>query len=287
MEQAGNWLSGETLQRAMELVTTYGMSVLGGIAILIVGWIAANWVSGGVRRGLSRSKRVDSTLRGFLVSLVKYVILAFVVIAVLNQFGVQTASLIAIFGAAGLAVGLALQGTLSNVSAGVMLLLFRPIKVDQYVEVAGHAGTVQEINLFVTELATPDNVQIIIPNAQIWGQAVVNYSHHTTRRVDFSLAVAYEDNIDRATAAIDKVLKAESRLLDEPAPQVVVGGLGANSVDIIVRAWTKADDYWPVKFDLTKRFKETFDAEGITIPFPQRTVHVVEHKAAEAGSTST
>jgi small conductance mechanosensitive channel len=279
MDQASNLVGSETLQRAMELVTSYGMSVLGGIAILIVGWIAANWISGGVRRGLTRARRVDDTLRGFLVSLVKYVILAFVVIAVLNQFGVQTASLIAIFGAAGLAVGLALQGTLSNVSAGVMLLLFRPIRVGQYVEVAGQAGTVQEINLFVTELATPDNVQIIIPNSQVWGTSVVNYSHHTTRRVDFTLGIAYADSIERAMGAIHEVLKAESRILGEPEPQVVVGALSDSSVDIIVRVWAKAEDYWPVRFDLTRKFKETFDAKGISIPFPQREVHVFEHKS--------
>ncbi|RDD60547.1 mechanosensitive ion channel family protein [Ferruginivarius sediminum] len=279
MDQASNLEGGETLQRAMELVTSYGMSVLGGIAILIVGWIAANWISGGVRRSLTRAKRVDDTLRGFLVSLVKYVILAFVVIAVLSQFGVQTASLIAIFGAAGLAVGLALQGTLSNVSAGVMLLLFRPIRVGQYVEVAGQAGTVREINLFVTELATPDNVQIIIPNSQVWGTSVVNYSHHTTRRVDFTLGIAYADSIERAMSAIHEVLKAESRILGEPEPQVVVGALSDSSVDIIVRVWAKAEDYWPVRFDLTRKFKETFDAKGISIPFPQREVHVFEHKS--------
>lgn len=264
------------LEGAGAVVISYGMSVIGGLIILVVGWLVAGWVSAGLRRSLARTSRVDETLRGFLVSLAKYVILAFVIIAVLSQFGVQTASLIAIFGAAGLAVGLAMQGTLSNVAAGVMLLLFRPLKVGQYVEVAGHAGTVKEVGLFTTELATPDNVQVIIPNALIWGQAVVNYSHHNTRRVDFDLAIAYGDSIDTAMAAIDSAIKEETRLLDEPPAQVVVAGLGESSVDIVVRVWTKAEDYWPVRFDLTRRFKEVLEAAGITIPFPQRQVHVIE-----------
>jgi small conductance mechanosensitive channel len=266
------------LAQVTGLVTQYGLSVLGGVVTLILGWVAANWLSRGTHRGLGRVKRVDETLRGFFASLVKYVVLAFVIIAVLNQFGVQTASLIAIFGAAGLAVGLALQGTLSNIAAGVMLLIFRPIKVGQYVEVAGHAGTVADINLFTVELATPDNVQIVIPNANVWGQSVVNYSHHDTRRADFTLGIAYSDSIEEAMSTINDVLAQETRGLPDPAPQVVVGALGASSVDIVVRLWVKAEDYWTVRFDLTKAFKEAFDAAGITIPFPQREVHIVEHR---------
>lgn len=276
MEQAN-----AAVDQAIGLITTYGLNVLGGIAILIIGWIAAGWIAGGMRRALARSTYIDETLRGFLSSLVKYAILAFVVIAVLNQFGVQTTSLIAVFGAAGLAIGLALQGTLSNISAGVMLLIFRPIKVGQYVTVAGQSGTVVNMDLFTVELATPDNVQIIIPNASVWGQAVINYSHHSTRRADFSLGVSYDDSIDTAMSAIHEVLGGDSRIMKEPAPQVAVGELADNSVNVVVRAWVSADDYWPVKFDLTKAFKETLEARGITIPFPQRTVHVVERTAAE------
>lgn len=282
MDPANALVGADPLQGALGVIITYGVSVIGGLVILVVGWLAANWISRSLGRALGRTSRVDETLRSFIVSLAKYVVLAFVVIAVLSQFGVQTASLIAIFGAAGLAVGLAMQGTLSNVAAGVMLLLFRPLKVGQYVQVAGQAGTVKEIGLFTTELATPDNVQIIVPNASIWGQAVVNYSHHATRRVDFSLGIAYTDSIDQVMRVIDSVLKAEDRLLDEPPGQVVVGALGESSVDIIVRVWTKAEDYWTVKFDLTRRFKEAFDAAGITIPFPQREVHVIEHKELAA-----
>ncbi len=274
----------ETIDLVMALAATYGMSVVGGIAILLVGWIAANWISGGVRRALGKVKRVDDTLRGFFASLVKYVILAFVLIAVLNQFGVQTASLIAIFGAAGLAVGLALQGTLSNVAAGVMLLIFRPVKVGQYVEVAGHAGTVKEISLFTTELATPDNVQIVIPNAQVWGTSVVNYSAHPTRRCDFTLSISYADDIDQAMEVARREVAGDARAMDDPEPTIAVANLGESSVDLTVRVWLKAEDYWTFKWDMTKRFKQAFDAAGITIPFPQRQVILQQPPSGQAAA---
>jgi small conductance mechanosensitive channel len=270
----------DAINMAVELVTTYGLSVVGGLAIFIFGWIAASWMSGGVRRALSRSRRVDATLRGFFASLVKYAVLAFVIIAVLNQFGVQTASLIAIFGAASLAIGLALQGTLSNVAAGVMLLIFRPLKVGQYVEVAGHAGTVQEITLFTTELATPDNVQIVIPNAQVWGSAVVNYSAHKLRRCDFTLSIAYSDDVDAAIAVVHREIGNDSRALSDPEPTVAVAALAESSVDLTARIWVNAEDYWPFKFDMTKRFKQAFDAAGLTIPFPQREIKVQQEISA-------
>ncbi len=268
----------ETINQAMTLITTYGMSVIGGIIILIIGWIVAKWASARIRKVLQRSSRVDDTLAGFFSSLVKYVILIFVVIAVLNQFGVQTTSLIAIFGVAGLAIGLALQGTLSNVAAGVMLLIFRPYKLGQFVEVGGHAGSVVDLSLFTTELATPDNVQIIIPNSAIWGSSVVNYSHHETRRVDFVLGIAYDDDIELAIKTVHEVIDGDSRPLKDPEAQVVVGELADSSVNLTIRVWVNAADYWPVKFDFTRRFKEAFDAKGISVPFPQQDVHM--HSAA-------
>jgi small conductance mechanosensitive channel len=251
------------------------------VIILIIGWIVAGWARRSVDRGLSKIEKMDVTLRHFLASLVRYVILVFVVLAVLAQFGVQTASLIAIFGAAGLAVGLALQGTLSNVAAGVMLLLFRPFKVGQYVQAGGHGGTVKAIDLFMTELATPDNVQILIPNGQIWGSSVTNYSFHETRRVDFLVGIDYGDDIDKAFDVLKGVIAKDNRCLADPAPQIVVGELADSSVNIIVRVWSAGSDYWGVKFDLTKAFKESLEAAGITIPFPQRTVHMVDRSAAE------
>lgn len=263
------------------LIATYGLSVIGAIVLLIVGLWASGWARRVTERGLARTGKVDATLSHFFGSLVRYTIIAFTVIAVLSQFGVQTASLIAVFGAAGLAIGLALQGTLSNVAAGVMLLLFRPFKVGDYVESAGVAGTVKAITLFVTELATPDNVQIIAPNSALWGTSIKNYSFHATRRVDFLIGIDYGDDIDAALAALRRVSEADARVHKEPAPVFVVGELADSSVNLIVRLWVNAGDYWGVKFDMTKAFKEQLEAAGITIPFPQRDVHLYQEQAAE------
>jgi len=264
----------ETGQYIMALITSWGLSVIGALAILVIGWALAKWAEKLTRRALTRTSRIDLTLTGFLSSLAKYLVLVFTVIAVLNQFGVQTASLIAVLGAAGLAIGLAMQGTLSNIAAGVMLLIFRPFKIGDYVEVSGQSGTVDSINLFVTELTTPDKVQIIVPNNNIWGQSVVNYSYHATRRLDLQVGIGYSDDVDKAISVVREVLDGDARTLADPEPMIVVGGLGASSVDLTIRVWVKADDYWPMKFDLTKQLKQTFDARGIGIPFPQMDVHL-------------
>ena len=271
-----------TVEQTMTLVTTYGLRVLGAIVVLIVGWIIAGWASSWASKGLAKTPKVDETLRGFLSSLIRYIILIFTGLAVLNQFGVQTTSIIAVLGAASLAIGLALQGTLSNVAAGVMLLLFRPFKVGDYVEVAGISGTVKAISLFVTELATPDNVQILAPNNQVWGSAVTNYSFHDTRRCDLVLSIGYDDDIDKAVACVQEMAAADERVFDDPAPQIVVGELADNSVNIVIRLWCKASDYWGLKFDMTRALKLRMDAEGITIPYPQRTVHVIGGNAVAA-----
>ncbi|MGF1592651.1 MAG: mechanosensitive ion channel family protein [Kiloniellaceae bacterium] len=269
----------------MALVTSYGLSVIGAIVILIAGFVVAGWVRGSVNRGLSRFKKVDDTLRAFFSSLAYYAVIIFTVVAVLAQFGVQTTSLIALLGAAGLAIGLALQGTLSNVAAGVMLLLFRPFRVGDYIEGGGLAGTVKGISLFVTELATPDNVQIIAPNSQLWGSAIKNYSFHPTRRVDIALGIAYEDEIDKALAAIVDEAKKDSRVLADPAPMAAVTDLGDSSVNFTVRVWCNAADFWGLKFDLTKNLKNRMDAENITIPYPQRQVHMSGVAAEQAVQT--
>jgi len=264
----------ETLQHLVAVLTEYGLNVIGALVILVIGWSLSKWAEGMTRKALNRSSRIDQTLTGFLSSLAKYLVLVFTVIAVLNQFGVQTASLIAVLGAAGLAIGLAMQGTLSNIAAGVMLLVFRPFKIDDYVEVSGQSGTVQSINLFVTELATPDNKQIIVPNSSIWGQSVVNYSYHSTRRLDLEVGIGYADDVEQAIRVVGDILQAEPRALKDPEPLIAVGNLGASSVDLTIRVWVDAADYWDLKFDLTKRLKQAFDAKGIGIPFPQMDVHV-------------
>ncbi len=255
--------------------TTYGLNVVGAIVILLVGLVLSSWAARAVEGALARSRRVDETLRGFFASFVKYFIIVFTVLAVLAQFGVQTASLIAVFGAAGLAIGLALQGTLSNLAAGVMLLLFRPFKVGDFIEAGGLSGTVKSITLFITELATADNVQIVVPNGQLWGTSIRNYSFHATRRLDLTLGIAYEANIADAKAAILEEIGKDARAHGEPAPMVAVLGLGESSVDLVVRVWCAAGDYWPLKFDLTEALKTRLDREGVAIPYPQRTVHVV------------
>ena len=269
----------ETTALVMGIVTQYGLSVIGAIIILIVGWIGSKWVASIVTKALSKSDKVDLMLRSFFASLAKYVVLIFTGLMVLSQFGIQTASLIAVLGAAGLAIGLALQGTLSNVAAGVMILIFRPFKIGDYVEVAGQAGTVKAVTLFVTELATPDNVQIIVPNGQVWGSAVVNYSFHNTRRCDIALGIAYEDDIAKAMAAIEDVIKADSRANADPAPMVAVAELADSSVNFTIRIWCASADYWGLKFDMTRALKERMDSEGISIPYPQQTVHMIQQAA--------
>ncbi len=264
----------DLLKQLIDIGTNYGLKVIGGIVILVVGWMLSGSVSRSMKRLLSNRRRVDPTLLGFVASITRYVFMALVVIAVLNQFGVQTGGLIALIGASGIAIGLALQGTLSNIAAGFMLLTFRPFRVGQYIEVAGQAGTVQELTLFTTELATPDNVQIIVPNNAIWGQSIVNYSHHARRRVDFTLGIAYSDDIGQAIDIVEGALKDDTRCLQDPEPQIVVGELADSSVNLIVRVWVEATDYWPVKFDLTRAFKERFDRNGISIPFPQQELHI-------------
>ncbi len=256
------------------LIATYGVNVVGAFVVLIVGLIAAGWLRRVVQRMLRRTGRVEETLTRFLGSLVKYAVIAFTVIAVLQQFGVEATSLVAVFGAAGLAIGLALQGTLSNVAAGVMLLLFRPFKVGDFIEAGGHAGSVKIVSLFTTELATGDNVQIIIPNGAIWGSAIKNFSFNDTRRVDLLMGIDYGDNIDTAIATIKRVIGEEVRALTDPEPLVAVSELADSSVNLVVRVWVNASDYWAVRFDLTKQLKEQLEADGISIPFPQRVVHM-------------
>ncbi len=270
--------AGETMQTAIEqaiaLITEYGLDVVGAIVILVIGLVVSGWVSRAVRSGLSRVKSVDSMLRGFFASMAKYFVIAITLIAVLERFGVETTSFVAVLGAAGLAIGLALQGTLSNVAAGVMLLLFRPFKVGDYVEVAGLSGTVADVSLFTTELTTPDNVQIVTPNSDIWGTAIKNYSHHATRRVQLIVGIGYGDDMDKAIEVIKGVLSAEERIHAEPEPFVAVSNLGDSSVDITIRVWCDAANFWPLSFTLPKAVKEAFDKNDISIPFPQQDVHM-------------
>ena len=215
-------------------------------------------------------EKLDNTLFRFLGSLGKYIVLAFVIIAVLNRFGVQTASIVALLGAAGLAVGLALQGTLSNLAAGVMLLIFRPYKVGDFIGAADKFGKVNEIDLFTTILQTFDNQQIIIPNSQIWGSQITNHSHHPIRGVDMVFGVAYKENTDKVRAVINSVLSAHPHILKDPAPFVEVETLNNSSVDFRVRPFTKGEHYFDVLYSVPEQIKKALDAAGIEIPFPHR-----------------
>lgn len=262
------------LTELTDLMMLYGLRVLGGIALLIVGWLAAGWLARVSERLLGRVSRIDGTLRPFLASLVRYGVLAVTVVAVLQQVGIQAASLIAVLGAAGLAIGLALQGTLSNVAAGVMLLAFRPFRVGDYVTVAGQTGTVRSLSLFTTELATPDNIQIVVPNGQVWGSAVTNYSFHPTRRIDLAFGIGYGDDIDNALALLLAEVEQEPRCLKAPPPQALVDSLGDSAVKLVLRVWCAAADYGTLRADLTKACKRALETEGITLPYPQRELHL-------------
>lgn len=238
------------------------------LIFLIVGWIVAGALGRLVKRSVMRNERIDDTLGGFFASLVKWLVLAAVVIAVLQIFGFEATSLIAVLGAATLAIGMALQGTLSDIAAGVLLIVFRPYKLGQYVDIGGTAGTVKDLNLFTTELATPDNVQITMPNGKAWGSIITNYSAHPTRRLDLGFGIDYGDDADKAMSLIIGIAAADERVHDDPAPWVRVVNLGESSVDLGVRLWCDAGDYWELKFDMTKRVKEAFDKNGISIPYP-------------------
>ena len=273
-------ISPEQLQEyattAIELTTMYGLRLIGAILILVIGWVAANKLSRYVRVLCIRSPHIDQTLSHFFGSLTRYGILTFTIIAVLGQFGVQTASLIAVLGAAGLAIGLSLQGTLSHLASGVLLLLFRPFKIGDYIEVSGHSGTVESLSLFMTELTMPDGVQILIPNGKVWDQAMKNYSYSPNRRIQIILGISYNDDINKAFKAINNTLTNDARILKDPTPFIGVGGLGASSVDITIRCWTKKEDFWDTQFDLHKALKEAMDQAGVEIPFPQRVLHLNE-----------
>ena len=263
----------ETLQSLIPMLTGLGLRLIGALAVLIGGRWLAGRLRNSLKRGVERSQ-LDDSLAPFLSGMAYYVTLAVVVIAFLGLFGIQTASLIAVLGTAGLAVGLSLQGTLSNFASGVMLLIFRPFTAGHYVEVAGYAGSVSEIGIFTTTLNTPDNVKILVPNSAIFGAAIKNYSANDTRRNDLVMSISYADDIGAAIESIRRRLESEERVLKEPATVIAVGELADSSVNLLVRPWCRKEDYWPLRFDLTRALKQDLESAGCSIPFPQRDVHL-------------
>jgi small conductance mechanosensitive channel len=275
-----------TMTEITDLVTLYGVRVAGAVAVLVAGWLGAKWVRRITRRALDRSG-LDRALVPFLSSLVYYGLLVFVGLAVLNLFGIQTASFIAVLGAAGFAVGLSLQGTLSNFASGVMLLVFRPFSVGDVVDTGGAKGTVKEIGILTTKLDTPDNVRILVPNSKVFGNLIENYTAHDTRRLDLEVGISYDDDVGTALEACERMLADEGRVLEEPAPLVAVAGLGDSSVNLMVRPWCRTDDYWPLKRDLTRRLKEELEAAGCELPYPQRDVHLHGEGGADGAPEAT
>lgn len=258
------------------MLLEYGLQVVGALVILIVGWVGANWVSKKVRKLSQRTDNIDDTLTPILVKTARISILAITVLVVLNQFGVQTASIIAVLGTIGLAIGLALQGTLSNIASGMMLLLLRPFDVGDSVDIGGKTGVVEEIGLFVTEMNTFDNIAITMPNSRIWGNTIENYTRNNTRRINLKVGISYDDDIDRAQELLREILNNDDRVLPEPQPLVEVGELGDNSVVLYVRPWAAIETFWPLYYDLVKTIKQRFDQEGISFPYPQRDVHLFQ-----------
>ncbi|MEE9317650.1 MAG: mechanosensitive ion channel domain-containing protein [Rhodospirillales bacterium] len=270
----------EMIQEMITIGVEYGLEIVGAIVLLIIGWTLAGWVRRGVRHGLDRVPRMDETLKPFLAKLVWYVIMIFVLVAVLNQFGVQTTSLIAVLGAAGLAIGLALQGTLANVASGVMLLLLRPFNVGDYVDAGGIAGTVVEIGMFNTEIKTRKGLCLIVPNKIVWESPITNFTRNPTRRFDLPVGIGYDDDVVDALKLLMGLMRDNAQVLDDPEPLVMVEELGDNAVIINLRGWSKSDDYWNAVWALNRDMKVELQKAGYTIPFPQRDVHIVSGGAS-------
>lgn len=258
-----------------DVLLDYAVNTLSAVLILIIGFWIAGRLAALTRRGMERTRHIDATLKPLVPSLVRYAVLVITLVAVLGRFGVETASIIAVMAAAGLAVGLALQGTLQNIASGIMLLILRPLRVGEYIEGADVAGTVDEIGLFTTQLTTVEGVYISTPNANLWGTSIINYSRHPRRRLDLSVGIAYGDDMAAARTALDALMRAEPRILDDPEPQTMVTALGDNSVEIALRCWARNDDFWQLKWDMIQAVKTAVEAAGCSIPFPQRDVHLI------------
>ncbi len=269
----------------IDLGMAFAVDLAVALAIFIVGKVIAKLITGLTRKALRRTK-ADEMLVGFVGNIVYGVLIALVMIAAISHLGVETTSLAAVIAAAGLAIGLALQGSLSNFASGVMIIAFRPFKTGDFVEAAGVSGSVKEISLFNTIILTGDNKTVIVPNGNVIGNSIINYSSQKTRRVDMVFGIGYDDDIKKAKAVLTEIVTKDKRVLKDPAPTVAVSELGDSSVNFVVRPWVATADYWAVYFDTHEAVKERFDAEGISIPFPQRDVHVhaVAHsQAAKVG----
>jgi small conductance mechanosensitive channel len=275
MEIAMDRIRLESFDSIAALLINYGLSILGALALLIGGWVLSSWAQRATRSALDHAPRVGETVKPILVNLVRYGVLILVLIAVLAQFGVQTASILAIIGAAGLAIGLALQGTLSNVASGVMILFLRPFDVGDQIDAEGTTGTVREIGLFATELITEAGVFVMVPNGQIFNRTVKNFTRLPRQRLDIPIGISYGDDIDKAVSVGLSVLQADKRVLAEPAPQVLVANFGESAVNLILRCWVMSRQRIEMTFEINKALKRRFDSEGITMPYPRRDIRLL------------
>lgn len=264
------------VQLALDWLLLNGPNVLAAILILILGRWLVKWISFLVRKALTKSG-MDVTLVRFLEKLLYYSLLVTVIIAAADQLGIKTTSFLAILGAAGLAIGLALKDSLSNFASGVMLILFQPFRVGDAVTISGVTGKVERIDIFSSVLSTPDNQKIIVPNSNITSDVIINITANPTRRIDLVIGISYDDDIKQAKEIIENIIKADTRILSDPAPTVALGELGASSIDLVVRPWVKTEEYWDVRFDLMESLKYTFDEKGISFPYPQQDVHMYQH----------
>ena len=267
------------IELAIEFGTTLGIRILTALLILLIGLQIAKWVRSIVKKVMSKSQ-IDVTISTFVSNLSYIGFISFVVIAALTRLGVATASFVAVIGAAGLAIGLALQGSLSNLASGVLIILFRPFKIGDFIAAGGVLGSVQEISFFTTTLNTPDNSRVIVPNSKIYGDTITNYSANDTRRVEIVAGIGYEDDIDKAKSVLQDIVRQDERILAEPEPTYQVTELGDSSVNFTVRVWVERTNFWAVYCDLTEQVKKRFDAAGISIPYPQQDIylHSVENK---------
>lgn len=256
----------------MDIIITIGTNLIIGIIILIAGWILGNYAQSTIKN----IKKLDEKLKTFLGGLAKYGIFVLAIVTILQQFGMETASLLAVLGAAGLAIGLALQGTLSNVASGVMLLILRPFNVGDFLSSGSISGTVKSLGLFATELSTPENIYIFVPNSKLWNADIQNFSRNTTRRQDIVFSISYDDDINKAFKTIEKTIAEDDRISTKTGkkPQIMVTGLGESSVDLTLRIWSATSDAWDLKVETQKAVKEALDKAGITIPYPTRTIEM-------------
>ncbi|MBN1758286.1 MAG: mechanosensitive ion channel [Chitinispirillaceae bacterium] len=268
-----NWDLSRLFVQVQDFATSYGMKIVGAVLILIAGRIVAGIVRTVAKKAAKKTK-ADTTITVFLGNIAYILVMVFAVIAAVNRLGVQTTSFVAILGAAGLAVGLAFQGSLSNFASGFLMVIFRPFKVGDYVQAGGVAGTVKEIHVFTTTLTTPDNIRIIVPNSKITGDNITNYTAEEKRRIDLTVGVSYGDDLDKVTKVLKDVVTGFPGVLADPEPQIAVSEMADSSVNFVVRPWSKTGDYWTVRFGVTEAIKKRLDKEGISIPFPQQDVHL-------------